>query len=181
MCKRDEFNAELCCNLGLARRVARSCGVRNFELDDFVQDVLTAALQRFQDGAFIPSADRSLRDAVRAWLTGLVRFKALDFRRAMAVRSRVMLAGSTLDHPIAASAHGTPSPETQANARQELAAVWRLRMSDAQRLAVGLAAYGHTAREIGERLGIPEDTAATYIKRARKAYDMAKRRCRSVP
>jgi DNA-directed RNA polymerase specialized sigma24 family protein len=49
-----------------------------------------------------------------------------------------------------------------------------MKMSPKQREAVALAAEGYTAREIGERLGVPEDTAATYLKRARKAWEKAR-------
>jgi DNA-binding CsgD family transcriptional regulator len=49
-----------------------------------------------------------------------------------------------------------------------------MKMSPMQREVVRLTGEGYSAREIGQRLGIPEDTAATYIKRARKAWERAK-------
>jgi RNA polymerase sigma factor (sigma-70 family) len=117
------------------------------------------------------SPDKPLRESVRAWLGGIVRFKAIDARRLAASRAQVMVSGPTDEYPIDVDAHAVPSPEAQFDAREELAAIARMKMSPKQRQAVALAAEGYTAREIGERLGVPEDTAATYLKRARKAYE----------
>jgi RNA polymerase sigma factor (sigma-70 family) len=143
-------------------------------VDDFVQNVAVAALQRIQEGAFRPPEGKPLREAVRAWLGGIVRFKAMDARRLAASRAQVMVSGSTAEHPIDPDAHAGPSPEAQFDAREELRAIARLKMKPKQREAVAMAAQGYTAREIGERLGVPEDTASTYLKRARKGWERAK-------
>lgn len=105
-----------------------------------------------------------------------MRFKALDMRRTAAFRAQVMVAGPTRENPIDPDAHAGPSPEARLDARDELRAIARMKLTWKQLEVVALAAQGYTAREIGEMLGIPEDTAATYLKRARKAYVSAKRR-----
>ena len=146
-----------------------SCGVRREHLDDFVQDVAVTALKRIEEGAFRPDPEKPLPDAVRVWLAGIVRFKAIDAARLAASRAQVMVAGSTRENPIDEDV-AVPSPEAQILAREELAALARMKMSHKQRDAVSLAAQGYSAREIGEWLQIPEDTASTYLKRARKAW-----------
>lgn len=171
---RDDVVAEVALQLGFVRRFARSCGVRPEHVEDFAQDVAVTALRRIDEGAFRPDPEKSLRDAVRVWLGGIVRFMALEARRLAASRAQVMVSGPTGEHPVEDEAHAIPSPEARIDARQELAAIARMKMRPKQRQAVELAALGYTAREIGERLGVPEDTAATYLKRARKAWERAR-------
>lgn len=158
---------------GFARRFALTCGVRPEHVEDFLHDVAVTALQRIQDGAFRPEPDRPLRESVRAWLSGIVRFKALDAGRMAAFRAQVMVAGPMRENPIDVDV-AVPSPARQILAREELAAIARLKLSPKQREAVALAAEGYTAKEVGQRLGVPEDTAATYLKRARKAWNAAR-------
>jgi RNA polymerase sigma factor (sigma-70 family) len=172
---RDDVVAEVALQLGFARRFALSCGVRREHLDDFVQDVALVALKRIEEGAFLPpDPDMPLREAVRAWLTGIVRLRAIDMARAMAFRAQVFASGPTREHPIDPRVHAVPSPEASFDAKQELQGIARLKMSPTQREVVRLTAEGYSAREIGQRLGIPEDTAATHLKRARKAYERAR-------
>jgi DNA-directed RNA polymerase specialized sigma24 family protein len=152
-----------------------NCGVRPEHVDDFVQSVAVTALQRIQEGAFVQPPEKSLRDAVRVWLAGIVRFTAKDAARMAAFRARVMVSGPTAEHPIDVDV-AVPSPEGQILAREELQAIGRMKMSPKQRAAVAMAAFGYTAKEIGERMGVPEDTAATWLKRVRKAWERAKKR-----
>ena len=106
---RDDVNAEVALQLGFARRFAVSCGVPLERLDDFVQDVAVTALRRIHEGAFSPAPDKPLHEAVRHWLGGIVRFKALDLAREIAVRDRVH-GRPTGEHPTDAGAH-VPTPE----------------------------------------------------------------------
>jgi RNA polymerase sigma factor (sigma-70 family) len=147
--------------------------VRSEHLDDFVQDVAVTALKRIEEGAFSPDPAKSLRDAVRVWLSGIVRFRAIDAARMAAFRAQVMVSGPTHENPIDVDVHTVPSPEARFDAREELRAIERMKMSPKQREVVRLTGEGYSAREIGERLGIPEDTAGTYLKRARTAYRRA--------
>jgi RNA polymerase sigma factor (sigma-70 family) len=176
---RDDAVAEVALQLGYVRRFAVSCGVRFEHLDDFAQDVAVTALQRIEEGAFRPDPGKTLRESVRAWLSGIVRFRAMDLRRAIMVRDRVIVAGPTDEHPVEAEAHAVPSPEARAEAREELEAFAKMKLSQKQRETVALAAQGYTAREIGERLGIPEETAASCVKRARASYRAAMTRERA--
>jgi RNA polymerase sigma factor (sigma-70 family) len=150
-----------------------TCGVPPQCLDDFVSSVALTALERIQEHAFRPDPEKPLRESVRAWLGGIVRFRAMDLRRKVTLRGRVVVRGPTEEHPVDVEAT-VPSPEARVEAREELRAIERLKMSPMQREAVAMAAEGYTAREIGERLGVPEDTAGTYIKRARKAWERGK-------
>jgi DNA-directed RNA polymerase specialized sigma24 family protein len=150
-----------------------SCGVPPQCLDDFVSSVAVTALERIQGGAFRVDPEKTLRGSMRAWLTGIVRFRAKDVRRKVTFRGRIVVPGPTEEHPVDVDV-AVPSPEGQILAREELAALGRMKMSAKQREAVRLTGLGYSAREIGLILRVPEETAATYIKRLRKAWERAK-------
>jgi RNA polymerase sigma factor (sigma-70 family) len=171
---RDDVVAEVALQLGFARRFALHCGVRREHVDDFVQDVAVTALKRIGQGDFRPDPEKSLRDTVRAWLTGIVRFRAIDASRKAAFRAQVMVSGPSREHPIDPDAHAVPSPEARFDAREELAAIARLKLSPPQREVVRLTALGYTAEEIGARMKLSPNTVATHLKRARKAWERAK-------
>jgi RNA polymerase sigma factor (sigma-70 family) len=144
-------------------------------LDDLEQDVLLTAHRRIQEGAFKPpDPTKPLADSVAAWVSGIAKRMAIEANRARARHSRVFSGGPTKQHPIEMDTVQAPSPAEQFDAKEELAAIARLKMRPAQRKTVALAAQGYTAREIGHRLGIPENTAATYLKRARALYEKAR-------
>jgi RNA polymerase sigma factor (sigma-70 family) len=146
-------------------------------LDDIEQDVLLAAHRRIQEGAFNPpDPDKPLAESVAAWVCGIARWIAIEAHRARARHNRAFSAGPTKAHPIEMDAVRAPSPAERFDAKEALRAMARLKMRPAQRKTVALAAQGYTAREIGQRLGIPEETAATYLKRARAAYKKAYRK-----
>jgi DNA-directed RNA polymerase specialized sigma24 family protein len=107
------------------------------------------------------------------WLTGIVRRKASDHRRLVTFRDRIVVRGPTEEHPVDVDV-SVPSPEAQILAREALEAIGRMKMSAKQREAVRLTGLGYSAREIGLILRVPEETAASYVKRLRKAW--AKRR-----
>jgi RNA polymerase sigma factor (sigma-70 family) len=158
------------------RAVLRRYAVPAPMLDDLEQDVLLTALRRIEEGAFKPpDPTKPLADSVAAWVGGIAKRIAIEARRARARHNRVFSAGPTKEHPIE-DAVRAPSPAEQLDAKEELRAIARLKMSPAQSKTVALAAQGYTAREIGQRLGIPEDTAATYLKRARAAFEKARRK-----
>jgi RNA polymerase sigma factor (sigma-70 family) len=171
---RDDVVAEVALQLGFARRFALHCGVRREHVEDFAQDVAVTALQRIQEGAFRPPEGKPLRDAVRAWLTGIVRFRAIDAMRKAAFRAQVMVSGPSREHPIDVDAHAVPSPEASFDAAEELAAIARLKLSPPQREVVRLTALGYTAEEIGVRMKMSPNTVATHLKRARMAWERAK-------
>jgi RNA polymerase sigma factor (sigma-70 family) len=144
-------------------------------LDDIEQDVLLTAHRRIQEGAFDPpDPKKPLADNVAAWVSGIAKRIAIEARRALARHSRLFSAGPTKEHPIEMDAVQVPGPAERFDAKETLRAMARLKMRPAQRQTVALAAQGYTAREIAQRLGIPEDTAATYLRRARLAYKKAR-------
>lgn len=161
--------------LGFVRAFAMSCGVHPQLASDFVQDVAVTALQRIEEGGFVLPRDKTLRVAVRMWLAGIVRFKAMDVRRKVTFRGRIVVPGPTEEHPVDLDATA-PSPEGQILAREELAALGRMKMSAKQREAVRLTGLGYSAREIGLILRVPMDTASNYLRRARLAYEAAIKR-----
>lgn len=172
---RDNVVAEVALQLGFARRFAMTCGVRREDLEDFLQDVAVAALKRIDQGDFRPpDPEKPLREAVRAWLTGIVRFMALEQRRRSATRARLLASGPTRENPIDPDAHAVPSPEARIDAREELEAIGRMKLSRAQREVVRLTALGHTAEQVGRIMGFSPNTASTHLTRARKAYEKAK-------
>lgn len=171
-----EVFAEVVKRRAVIRAVLRRSGVSPCDLDDLVQSCVFTAWRRIEEDAFNPlDPSKPLADNVAVWVAGIARWIAIEHRRKGARYAKVF-GQHTSEQPVDAEAIQAPSPEAQLLAREELAALARLKMSPKQREAVALAAQGYTAREIGERLGVPEDTAATYLKRARKKWERARGR-----
>jgi RNA polymerase sigma factor (sigma-70 family) len=151
------------------RRYVPAC-----DLDDLEQDVLMAAHRRLGEGGFNPpDPTKPLADSVAAWAAGIAKWTAIESNRARARRNRLFARGPTHANPIDVEAVGVPSPAELFDSKEELGMLERMKMSPTRREVVRLTALGYSAREIGERLGIPEDTAATHLKRARKAWEKA--------
>jgi DNA-binding CsgD family transcriptional regulator len=66
-----------------------------------------------------------------------------------------------------------PSPEERLFAKGDLHVLAQLKLSAAQREVVMLTGTGHTAVEIGAKLGLVPDTVATHIRRARAVFRKA--------
>ena len=170
---RDDIFREVLKLQGLIRAVLRRYRVPAADLPDLVQDVLVAAYRRVDEGGFRPlDPTLPLAENVAAWVAGIARWTAIESNRARA-RQRKVFAHETRQHPVDADAIQVPSPEAQFLAKEALAVFARAKLSQEHRDVVALAAEGHTAREIGEMLGIPEDTASTRLKRARRAFHEA--------
>ena len=170
---RDDIFREVLGLHGYIRRFAAVCGVPFDLLEDFAQDVLLLAWTAVTEDRFAPpDSSRSLRESVRAWLSGIIRHKAHDVRRLVKLRVRTLVAPSH-DMCMIAVAGGADDSVLIEDALKVLA---RLRVSALTRKVIALGALGMTAREIAEELGIPIDTAATCLRRARIAYRKALRR-----
>jgi RNA polymerase sigma factor (sigma-70 family) len=171
---RDDILREVLKLQGLIRAVLRRYGVLDADLPDCTQDVLIVAYRHIQAGRFNPpNPSLPLAENVAAWLGGIAQWTAIEVSRTRARRSRVFSTQSK-EWRVDVDALRVPSPEARIEAKDELAIFDRARLSPKQLEVVELAAQGYTAREIGELLGIPEDTAATRLKRARWAWERAK-------
>jgi DNA-directed RNA polymerase specialized sigma24 family protein len=149
----------------LIRAVLHRHGVPPQELPDLEQRCMFVAWRRIDERAFNPlDASKPLAENVAVWVAGIARRVAIESKRAKARRDKGIV-GYSAEHPVDVEALCVPGPEERLIAREELAAIARLRMIPKQREAVAMAAQGYTAREIGERLGVPEETAASYLKR----------------
>jgi RNA polymerase sigma-70 factor (ECF subfamily) len=164
-----EVFAEVVKLRALIRAVLVRSGAPWRELDDLMQDCMLRAWRRIGEGGFQPlDPTRPLGENVAAWVVGIARRVASEARYTRA-RQREMFAQETQRHPVDIDAI-VPSPEARAEAREELEVFARVKLSPAHREVVDLAAQGYTAKQIGELLGIPEDTASTRLKRARRAF-----------
>jgi RNA polymerase sigma factor (sigma-70 family) len=162
--------AEVVRQRGLIRAVLRRSGVSPCDLDDLEQSCVFTAWRRIQDGAFNPlDPSKPLAENVAAWIAGIARWTAIEHKRKRARYAKVF-GQHTSEQSVDRDAIQVPGPEAELLAREELAALGRMKMSPKQREVVRLTALGFTAREIGERLGIPEETAASCVKRARASY-----------
>jgi RNA polymerase sigma-70 factor (ECF subfamily) len=169
-----EVVAEVVKQRRLVRAVLLSCGAPVERIDDLAQVCMLVAWRAIREGRFNPpDPEKPLPDAVVAWLSGIASRIAIDARRAHARYARTFQETETEAHPIDIGAILVPSVERVVMARDELAVFARAKLSTAHHEVVVLAAQGYTAREIGEKLGIPEDTAATRLRRARRAFEEA--------
>jgi RNA polymerase sigma-70 factor (ECF subfamily) len=101
------------------------------------------------------------RGSLRAWLTVMVRSRALDLIRARR-RSERLTADAARGNPEAAMVVGDPAEEDERR-RRVLAALAEL--PGPQREAIELAYYGGFSQsEIAERLGAPLGTVKTRIR-----------------
>jgi RNA polymerase sigma factor (sigma-70 family) len=113
-------------------------------------------------------------EPVRPWLVGIARHVALDARRARgrALRRADRTEAGTPENPLDMIASQRPDPfealaraESDARVREALEA-----LPDHSRKALTLFHLdGLRYEEIGERLGVPMGTVATWIARGRKA------------
>jgi RNA polymerase sigma factor (sigma-70 family) len=119
---------------------------------DVVQEVFEQVWRR-PDG-YDPAAG-----SVRSWLALLARRRAIDaIRHTARQRRRAVGAAAPGDPPDPAEA------AVDASLARDLRAAVRA-LPEPQRVAVLLAYVGgHTAREIAERLGIPEGTAKSRLR-----------------
>jgi DNA-directed RNA polymerase specialized sigma24 family protein len=82
---RDDIFREVLKQQELIRVVLRRSGVSGAHAGDLVQDVLVIAHRKINEGAFRPpDSGKPLSGAVAAWLTGISRNLAKDFRRSLA-------------------------------------------------------------------------------------------------
>ena len=173
----DAVFAEVLKQRPFVRRFAARCGVRSASLDDFAQDVVLTAWLALTAGRFNPpDPDRPLGESVRAWLAGIVKNKANDYRRANRRRDRLLLVEADIGAGAAHAVTGQLNPEDVALFRETVALLERVKLPPLSRAVVLLAARGHTLVEIAERLAIPAETAWTCLRRARIAYRKAMRR-----
>ena len=156
------------------RRFAVRSGVPAAFLDDFVQDVVLAAWLAIQAGRFDPpDPERPLDDSVRAWLAGIVKRKAMDLRKANRNRDRLIVPESDASTESGYAVIEQHTPEDRMLSRETLEVLGRVKLSPLSLAVVLLAAEGYTLVEIGQRLGIPMDTAWTCLRRARAKYRRA--------
>ena len=159
---------------GLIRAVLWRSGVPASDLDDLEQNCMLAAWRHIEaDGFMPPDPTLPLAENVAAWIGGIARWTAVENARTRARHAKVFVQ-PTAEHPVDRAGIAVPSPEARIEAKDELAIFDRAKLSPKQVEVVALAAQGYSAREIGEMLGIPEDTAATRLKRARAAWDRAR-------
>ena len=167
----DDIIREVLKQQRLIRAVLHRSGVPGDHLDDLVQDVLVIAHRRIQEGAFRPPDDRPLSGAVAAWLTGISRHLAKDFRLSLAIRDWIFVGEQCPRADV--EVLNVPSPEAQVIAKEELAILSEVKLSAVQREIVRRTALGHTAVEIGAALGLVPDTVSTHLRRARMAFSRA--------
>ncbi len=163
---------ELVRELPLIRKVLRSHGVRERDLDDVAQDALMGAWRAVQEGRFriLPGAD--VRKAVQRWLTGVAWRQASHYRDRACNRYEI-----PFSQPGQYVAGEAPPPDTRVAAREALRlAVPELPPECLEVLA--LTAAGATIAEIAEELGIPEGTAASRRRRGRERFALSLRRWR---
>ncbi|HEX6559729.1 MAG TPA: sigma-70 family RNA polymerase sigma factor [Longimicrobiales bacterium] len=151
----EAFEALVRLHLRAAYTVA--VGVTNDAADaeDVVQDAFVAALERIED----------CHDPERfsGWLMSIVRNRALNLRRAQAVRTTAPLE----DIAAAASTSNPEQDATRTRLRDDLT-VALAGLTETQRSVVllhDLEGYKH--REIGETLGISEGASRFHLSTAR--------------
>ena len=104
------------------------------------QDVLVIAYRKIQEGAFHPPEGKPLSGAVAAWLTGISRGVAKDFRDSLAMQASMFV---DEEHDRAdPDAPAGPSMEAQWMAKTELAILTKVKLS----------AVGRSPRTAGETL-----------------------------
>jgi RNA polymerase sigma factor (sigma-70 family) len=135
-----------------------------------VEDGVSETMRRAVEGAMRLRPE----EPVRPWLLGIARHVALDARRARSrtLRREVRTVEGDDERPLDRIASPRPDPfellaqaERDASVRKALEA-----LSDSSRQALSLYHLeGLRYEEIGERLGVPMGTVATWIARGRKA------------
>ena len=141
----DEVFAEVLSERKFVRRFAARCGVRSASLDDFVQDVVLTAWKTIMAGKFDPpDPDRPLNASVRAWLAGIVKRKAADWRKAKRKRDRLFIPHADVNTEAAYAIIGQLSPEDHVLSKESLALLEQVKLSPMALAVVFLVAQGYT-------------------------------------
>jgi RNA polymerase sigma factor (sigma-70 family) len=175
----DEILREVAKQGQLLRCVLYKHGAPASLLDDLVQETFVIACRHIQQGSFCPpDRTKPLADSVAAWISGIAKHVAADARRALVRYLQIFAASQTKEHPVDSIALGVVDIDRRLTAKEQLAGIAQLELTAKQREVLILTALGHTAPEIGALLGIPHNTASTYLRRARAAYGRALGRSR---
>lgn len=145
---------------GVVRRglVRTGCGVEDSE--DIVQETLLAMHLKRE------TWDDS--QPIEPWLRAIAHHKLVDHLRRRGIRQHLDID----DHIETLASPHTPDPEAAADARQILSF-----LSDRQRRIVeAISIEGHSAQEIGARLGMSEGAVRVALHRALKLLAAAYRR-----
>jgi RNA polymerase sigma-70 factor (ECF subfamily) len=143
------------------REFLRRAGALDADLDDLMQETMTAAVVAVARGRFRPNPTLKPRSALRRWLIGIA-FKQLGHLQQRAYRRHEVLSGEAEDFADASR----PSLEVRAAAWETLRALAAL--PPKLRDVIALDALGWTIREIATHLGIPAGTVSTRIRLARR-------------
>jgi RNA polymerase sigma-70 factor (ECF subfamily) len=133
--------------LGLAYRILGS----RRDAEDLLHDVFVEAWQKAR------SYDAS-RGSVRTWLSLRVRSRAIDRARSLATARAFAMADRAAGPPPSIPAEQSRAPD-RVRARQALES-----LSKEQRIVIELAYFeGLSARDVGERVGIPIGTVKSRL------------------
>src|SRR5262249_49177614 len=142
-------------------RGLKSLGVRDYALDDAVQDVFVVVHRRL--------AEFERRSSVRSWVFGIAIRVAHDYRR----RERRKGGLEPLDFEVVDNARDPHEEAAKAEALRELAIVLES-LDDAKREVFVLAELEQlTAPEIAEALGVNVNTVYSRIRAARREFEAA--------
>lgn len=156
--------------LKTVRVLVRRFGVRGADVDDVAQEVAKALHAKALSDRGTTLIDR------RALVWGVARRAALYHRRRNAKRWRAMAEAELL-----MIAPAEPTPEEQAISREDLARAARalavLRSAQPALYEVlSRQITGEAVTAIAEASGVPQGTAHTRLRRARKAFEAMVRR-----